>query len=71
MFEKDEIKELYSRSDFTFEEKLYNKYIALRKVISDLESIKYKNVDELSLSKDFKQGFLAGVKIMSSIFIDV
>lgn len=71
MFEKSELKELYTRQDYTFEEELFQKYLALRNVVNKLENIKYKNTDEFATSNDFKQGFLAGVKIMSSIFIDV
>ncbi len=71
MFEKNELKELYTREDFTFEEGLFQKYLDLRSVVNKLENIKYKNADEFATSNDFKQGFLAGIKVMSSIFIDV
>lgn len=71
MFEKNELKELYTREDFTFEEELFQKYLDLRSVVNKLENIKYKNADKFATSNDFKQGFLAGVKVMSSIFIDV
>ena len=69
MFEKDRATMLYNRDAFTFEEKLYQKYLELRKITSELESIKYSKADTYSTSEDFKQGFIAGVKIMSSILL--
>lgn len=71
MFEKDGKNEKYTRSDFTFEEKLFEKYLQMRGVVGELESKKYLNTDKYMCSEEFKQGFLAGVKVMSSILIDL
>ena len=71
MFEKDKMDMRYIRDDFTYCEKLYDKYLEMRKVLSDIELIKYAKSDPIQTSEDFKQGFIAGVKIMSSIFMDV
>ena len=71
MFEKDKLKEKYIRQQYSLEEELYNKYIELRKSISRIENIKYDNPDTAALSEEFKQGFIAGVKIMSSLLLDI
>lgn len=71
MFEIDSNKELYTRVDFTFEELLFERYLSMRELVNKLENIKYKCDDTLGNSKEFKQGFLAGVKVMSSIFLDI
>jgi len=42
----------------------------LREEFSILEGLKYINEDKFINSEDFKQGFIAGVKIMSSLLID-
>ena len=71
MFEKNKENLLYVREDFSVEEELYKNYIAMRKSISKVESMKYENRDKYLESDDFKQGFIAGVKIMSSILLDL
>ena len=71
MFEKDKLKEKYIREEYSIEEELYNKYLELRKSLSRVENIKYDNPDTISLSEEFKQGFIAGVKIMSSLLLDI
>lgn len=71
MFEKDKAQIRYTRDAFTFEEKMYEKYIELRKVMHELESMKYGSDDKLINSEDFKQGFIAGVKVISSILLDI
>lgn len=71
MFEKDKARELYTREDFTFEEQLFEKYMEMRKIVNTLENKKYSVPDNFADKETYKQGFLAGVKIMSSIFIDI
>ena len=71
MFEKNDGLVRYTRTDFTFEEELFNKYMELRSVVSLLENKKYAVIDDMKDKELFKQGFLAGVKIMSSILLDV
>ena len=71
MFEKDRSFELYTREKFTLEEKLYKDYVSMRKTMNDLENCKYAVDDKMLESTDFKQGFLAGVKIMSSLLLDI
>ncbi len=71
MFEKKDMLIKYTRVNFTFEEELFNKYMELRKVVSLLENIKYDAEDEMKDKEAFKQGFLAGVKVMSSVLLDI
>lgn len=71
MFEKDLSKVLYSRENYSLEEELYKNYIEMRSVMGKLESMKYNNEDKILNSEEFKQGFIAGVKIMSSLLLDV
>ncbi len=71
MFEKDTNFEKYVRSDFTYEERLFEKYMELRQIMSELENKKYSKLDEFKDKESFKQGFLAGAKIMSSILLDI
>ena len=71
MFEKDKKEILYIREDFSIEEKLYENYIEMRKNMSKLENYKYGKEDKYMTSEEFKQGFIAGVKIMSSLLIDL
>ncbi len=71
MFEKDKETESYTGYDYTLEENLYQKYIDMRKAMHNLEQYKYSKDDPYIKSEDFKQGFLAGVKIMSSMLLDI
>lgn len=71
MFEKKDMLIKYTRVNFTFEEELFSKYMELRKVVSLLENIKYDAEDEMKDKEVFKQGFLAGVKVMSSVLLDI
>ena len=72
MFEKDKMNESYIRNSFTLEEELFKAYIEMRKAVNKVEKMKYSGVDDVIISnEDFKQGFLAGVKIMSSLLFDV
>ena len=43
----------------------------MRKIVNTLENKKYSVPDNFADKETYKQGFLAGVKIMSSIFIDI
>ena len=72
MFEKDKEKESYIRDSFTFEEELFKLYIEMRKAVNRVEKMKYSAAEDVIISNDdFKQGFLAGVKIMSSLLFDI
>lgn len=71
MFEKDKSQIFYQRKFYTMEEELYKHYLKLRGVLHDIEAFKYATEDNFSTSEDFKQGFIAGVKIMSSMLIDL
>ena len=71
MFEKNTSLEKYTRTDFTYAEKLYDNYISMRKEISKIENYKYSVEDKYINNEDFKQGFLAGIKIMSSFMFDI
>ena len=71
MFEKHLEDILYQREDFTIEEKLYDSYIEMRKNMNKLEKFKYGGDDPILSNEEFKQGFIAGVKIMSSLLLDI
>lgn len=71
MFEKNAKTILYTRENYSIEEELYKNYIEMRKSLGKLENMKYSNEDKLLDSEEFKQGFIAGIKIMSSILIDL
>ena len=71
MFEKDPNNVKYIREDFSIEEKLYENYISMRKNLKEYESYKYSSEDPYINSQEFKQGFIAGVKIISSIILDI
>ena len=61
----------YTREQYTFAETLYNNYIEMRKTLNQIEGLKYDIKDKYILNEDFKQGFIAGIKIMSSLFLDL
>ena len=63
--------ENYTRHQYTVAEKIYKNYQNMRMEINGLESIKYEINDPYITSEDFKQGFIAGVKVMNSIFMDL
>lgn len=72
MFEKNKDNESYIRDSFTFEEELFKLYIEMRQAVNRVEKMKYSGADDIIISnEDFKQGFLAGVKIMSSLLFDI
>ena len=64
--------ELYTRTGHSYEEKLYEYYVEMNNVVNEFIGMKYgKQEDKLLRSNEFKQGFIAGLKIMSSIFLDM
>lgn len=71
MFEKDAGNERYMRDTFTLEEEIYKNYIEMRKAVSKVENYKYATEDSMKDSKAFKEGFIAGVKVMSTFFMDM
>ena len=71
MFEKSLGDLLYTRENFSFEEKLYVSSIEMRIALGKMEKMKYGGDDKYLQSEDFKQGFIAGVKIMSSMLLDL
>ncbi|MBE5736601.1 MAG: hypothetical protein E7356_04560 [Clostridiales bacterium] len=71
MFEKDTGAIKYFREKYTMEEKIYESYVNMRKSLSELENYKYATEDKYISSEEFKQGFIAGLKIMSSLLLDI
>ena len=69
--EDKSVLELYTRTHYTTAEKIYEKYMDMRDIINNQERIKYDIKDKYCANKDFKQGFIAGAKIMMSIFLDL
>lgn len=43
----------------------------MRRILHEIENIKYEVEDKYMTSKEYKQGFLAGIKTMSSLLMDV
>lgn len=62
---------LYTREYYTLAESLYNNYNEMRIALNNFEKMKYEVKDKYISNEDFKQGFIAGVKIMSSMFLDM
>ena len=58
MFEKDGLNEFYNREFYTMEEKLFEKYCALRKVLSEIENYKYGVDDPFVNNKDLNKDLL-------------
>ena len=71
MFEKDKMQIRYIRESYSIEEDLYESYRNMWIAMNKYENIKYSKDDEMVDSEDFKQGFIAGVKIMSSLLLDI
>jgi len=60
------------RKQFSFEEDMYIKYIELERIVKDYKKMKYSDDDKsISDTIEFRDGFIAGVKLMSSIFLDM
>ena len=72
MFKTRKELEKYNRDNYTMAENLYLRYMEMRKTIKGVENLKYSgDIDSFENNEDFKQGFIAGVKIMSAIFMDM
>lgn len=71
MYDKDKNYERYSRERYSFAESLFERYLEMRKSFHKLEQIKYSTTDDFATSKEGKEGFIAGVYIMMSLFMDV
>ena len=63
--------ELYMRAHFTASENIYKEYVKMRDEINNINREKYVVDDSICKSKEFKQGFIAGVKVMMSLFMDM
>ena len=68
---EDSKTKLYIREYYTLAESLYNNYNEMRIALNNFEKMKYEVKDKYISNEDFKQGFIAGVKIMSSMFLDM
>ena len=71
MFEKNESAEKYIRDRRTYEEELFEAHLKMRRILHEIENIKYEVEDKYMTSNEYKQGFLAGIKTMSSLLMDV
>ena len=71
MKENNKSLERYTRTQYTVAEQIYKAHMEMRKNIYGLENLKYEMKDPYSSSEEFKQGYLAGVKTMMSIFMDL
>lgn len=71
MFEKEVSTILFTREKFSLEERLYESYSQMRKDMNEFEKFKYGNEDKFVESEEFKQGFIAAIKIMSSLLLDI
>ena len=63
--------ELYMRNHHTVSENIYSEYMNMRSEINRINKLKYEFDDEISSSKEFRKGFVAGVKVMMSLFMDL
>ena len=63
--------ELYMRSHHTASESIYKEYMNMRDAVNQINKLKYEFDDKISTSKEFKKGFIAGVKVMMSLFMDL
>ena len=63
--------ELYIRNYFTTAEKIYENYINIRREVNLMERLKYDVEEKYLNNEDYKQGFLAGIKVMTSIYMDL
>ena len=72
MFKTSKDLELYNREYYTMAEQIYEQYMQIRKVVKGIENMKYGgDIDSFEHNEDFKQGFIAAVKVMSAIFMDM
>ena len=52
-------------------ENIYNAFQEMRKAVNSINSIKRTIDDKFLYNEDYKQGFIAGIKIMSAMFMDL
>ena len=63
--------ELYKREHYTMAEELFNNFKNMKGCVDGIQKLKYDFEDPYMLSEEYKQGFIAGVKIMSAILMDM
>ena len=68
---EDDATILYTREQYTMAENIYNAFQEMRKAVNSINSIKRTIDDKFLYNEDYKQGFIAGIKIMSAIFMDL
>ena len=62
--------ERYIRDTYSVAEIICSKYMEIREIIKNKESIKYDMKDERD-NAEFRQGVIAGINLMLSIFLDI
>lgn len=67
----DKSLELYKREHYTMAEELFNNFKNMKGCVDGIQKLKYDFEDSYMLSEEYKQGFIAGVKIMSAILMDM
>ena len=63
--------EKYIREEYSMAEKMYKNYIEIIKSYQEHENMKYTDMQIPIDSKEFKRGFICGIKLMSSIIDDL
>lgn len=58
------------RENYSMAEKIYKAYFEMRKSVNKTINMKYKKEDTAINTPEFKEGFIAGDKVMSSILLD-
>lgn len=72
MIEKpDESLAAYKRDYYSACELIFKEYKNMREAINDIYRLKYLVKDEIANTKEFEKGFIAGVKVMMSLFMDM
>jgi hypothetical protein len=71
LFDQDLNFVLYTRKHFSYPEKLYEHFMNMRSELEEVHKTKYGSDDPYRTSEEYKQGFMAGVKIMSAILMDL
>ena len=72
MIEKpDESFASYVREHYSASEVIFKEYIKMREAINNIYRLKYTFEDEIANTKEFEKGFIAGVKVMMSLFMDM
>ena len=67
----DESLASYFREHYSASEVIFKEYLKMREAINDIYKLKYDIKDDLANSKEFEKGFIAGVKVMMSLFMDM